>query len=171
MRTFSMMAAALLACSIPAAAQAQVVKTDTTNAPLYFGGFPSIAVPFYVTTAGNYTLTQSGAFDMLLLLYTDFVDPADMNTNLLAGDDLGDVGVSETVIVPLLTNQQYIALLGGYSDIDFGETTLTFAGPDSVTLGALAGAIPEPATWAMMIGGFALAGAGLRRRATTVRFA
>lgn len=31
------------------------------------------------------------------------------------------------------------------------------------------GAVPEPATWAMMIGGFALAGAAMRRR--TVRFA
>ena len=32
-------------------------------------------------------------------------------------------------------------------------------------------AVPEPATWAMMIGGFALAGATLRRRKAAVRFA
>jgi hypothetical protein len=32
-------------------------------------------------------------------------------------------------------------------------------------------AVPEPASWAMMIGGFALAGAALRRRQTGVRFA
>lgn len=33
-------------------------------------------------------------------------------------------------------------------------------------------AVPEPGTWAMMIGGFALAGAAMRRKsATTVRFA
>ena len=32
-------------------------------------------------------------------------------------------------------------------------------------------AVPEPATWAMMIGGFALAGAAMRRRKATVRFA
>ncbi len=31
--------------------------------------------------------------------------------------------------------------------------------------------VPEPTTWAMMIGGFALAGASLRRRRATVRFA
>lgn len=37
--------------------------------------------------------------------------------------------------------------------------------------GVVGGAIPEPATWAMMIGGFALAGAALRRRKMTVSFA
>ncbi len=32
-------------------------------------------------------------------------------------------------------------------------------------------AVPEPASWAMMIGGFALAGAAMRRRARTIAFA
>lgn len=32
-------------------------------------------------------------------------------------------------------------------------------------------AVPEPATWALMIGGFALTGAAMRRRKTLVRFA
>jgi hypothetical protein len=32
-------------------------------------------------------------------------------------------------------------------------------------------AVPEPASWALMIGGFALAGAAMRRRAVIVRFA
>jgi len=34
-----------------------------------------------------------------------------------------------------------------------------------------AAAVPEPATWAMLIGGFALAGASMRRRKTAVAFA
>ncbi|MBN8832151.1 MAG: PEP-CTERM sorting domain-containing protein [Sphingomonadales bacterium] len=34
-----------------------------------------------------------------------------------------------------------------------------------------ANAVPEPATWAMMIGGFGLAGAAMRRRKTSVSFA
>ena len=44
---------------------------------------------------------------------------------------------------------------------------------DSLTVtsdpGPLPGAVPEPSTWAMMILGFGLAGAGLRRRRFTVR--
>ncbi len=42
---------------------------------------------------------------------------------------------------------------------------------DNVSVNALPGAVPEPATWAMMIGGFALAGAAMRRRKTAVSFA
>ena len=41
---------------------------------------------------------------------------------------------------------------------DFGNFALTQVG----------GAVPEPASWALMIGGFGLAGAALRRRRTTV---
>lgn len=40
-----------------------------------------------------------------------------------------------------------------------------------VVLRDVAGAVPEPATWALMIGGFALVGASLRRRQTMVSFA
>ena len=35
----------------------------------------------------------------------------------------------------------------------------------------VSGAVPEPATWAMMIGGLAFAGASLRRRRVAIRFA
>ncbi|MGF7171640.1 hypothetical protein FHS91_003340 [Sphingobium xanthum] len=38
-------------------------------------------------------------------------------------------------------------------------------------LATTSGAVPEPATWGMMIGGFALAGAAMRRRKVAVRFA
>ncbi len=51
----------------------------------------------------------------------------------------------------------------------FDNTRLVGAG-NTVTFDA-AGAVPEPATWAMMIGGFGLIGASLRRRAARVAFA
>nr|WP_281422184.1 PEPxxWA-CTERM sorting domain-containing protein [Sphingobium xanthum] len=43
-------------------------------------------------------------------------------------------------------------------------------GLDNISLTPL-GAIPEPASWALMIGGFALAGAAMRRSKTSVSFA
>lgn len=48
------------------------------------------------------------------------------------------------------------------------------AGPDEEThglFGVLAPSVPEPASWAMMVAGLGLAGAGLRRRRARVRFA
>ncbi len=41
----------------------------------------------------------------------------------------------------------------------------------AVIPGLTSAAVPEPASWAMMIAGFGLAGAALRRRKTTVKFA
>jgi hypothetical protein len=48
----------------------------------------------------------------------------------------------------------------------FDLTGLSTPGDYTITIEA----IPEPATWAMMIGGFAMAGAALRRRQQTVRY-
>lgn len=50
----------------------------------------------------------------------------------------------------------------GFTD---GADVLDYVGDIAVT------AVPEPATWAMMIGGFGLIGASLRRRSTKVSFA
>ena len=47
------------------------------------------------------------------------------------------------------------------------------SGSQSLTIDAQVGtgAVPEVATWAMMVGGFGMVGGALRRRRTTVRFA
>ncbi|MBB5985610.1 PEPxxWA-CTERM sorting domain-containing protein [Sphingobium lignivorans] len=52
------------------------------------------------------------------------------------------------------------------------DTTDGYWGPN-LFLGKpdFTGVVPEPATWAMMIGGFALAGATMRRRKTKIMFA
>ena len=44
-------------------------------------------------------------------------------------------------------------------------------GVDNVSINAVGGAVPEPATWAMMIAGFGIVGASMRRRKVAVRFA
>jgi len=69
------------------------------------------------------------------------------------------------------------SVLGSYFDQPAdakitAQSTLVepMAGPAVQPMMALA-PIPEPATWAMMIGGFALVGAAMRRRSAAVRFA
>ena len=47
-------------------------------------------------------------------------------------------------------------------EMDYGPVTLTLSGITSVPPGI--GGVPEPATWSMMIMGFGLAGAAMRRR-------
>lgn len=45
-----------------------------------------------------------------------------------------------------------------------GATSASVAGPYDGTFTEVAGAVPEPATWAMMVVGFGVIGAGMRRR-------
>jgi len=66
-----------------------------------------------------------------------------------------------------------VAFDGIAMSIDFGGTA-NQTGYDNITFGDSTPGnpgVPEPATWAMMIGGFAFAGAVLRRRKAVVRFA
>ncbi len=55
---------------------------------------------------------------------------------------------------------------GGPNSIDnFGLDNLSFTAPQ------VGGAVPEPATWAMLIAGFAMVGTSLRRRRASVGYA
>jgi hypothetical protein len=72
-----------------------------------------------------------------------------------AVNGFGLVNVAGAGIAKLVINNN----TGGTSDWIYGVGQLSY------------GAVPEPATWAMMIGGFALVGASMRRRRTAVSFA
>ena len=56
-----------------------------------------------------------------------------------------------------------LRFLGTFSSISFTDSTETWHGL-TVGIDAAANAVPEPATWTLMIGGFGLAGTALRRR-------
>jgi hypothetical protein len=68
------------------------------------------------------------------------------------------------------------ATFGGFGNVDYVVFDGTGGGGgfelDNIVLdGAMAGAVPEPTTWAMMVGGLALVGASMRRRKVAVSFA
>lgn len=52
----------------------------------------------------------------------------------------------------------------GNNDTQYVWSTGPLGAPDGVVFGAAQGGVPEPTTWALMISGFGLAGAALRRR-------
>ena len=54
------------------------------------------------------------------------------------------------------------------NDFDHPDCCAGNAGPATLKVEFVGSAVPEPATWAMMIAGFGLAGAGLRRRRASV---
>ena len=62
-----------------------------------------------------------------------------------------------------------VRFVGGTQAANGSSETYTL---DNLRFGALtAGAVPEPATWAMMIAGFGLVGGAMRRRSTKIAFA
>lgn len=69
-------------------------------------------------------------------------------------------------------NSVFFTATDATTRIQFNNATVgdNFAGLDSVSVMAVT-AVPEPAAWALMIGGFGLVGGMLRRREAALRFA
>ena len=132
------------------------------------------------TTAVLFTAPTSALYSFNLV--AALADPNALNTDGVAvlgyGDFFGGIAL------PLTTLQFYgtasaTANFAGSLFLNAGQRIgLVFDrvgsnGYDSVALTGTvsAPAVPEPATWAMMIGGFALAGAAMRRTKAVVSFA
>ena len=65
----------------------------------------------------------------------------------------------------LVAGQTYTIGLNGNPNVFFGGTSGTYIGSmDGAFDWSISGSVPEPAAWALMLGGFALVGATLRRR-------
>ncbi|WP_250890454.1 PEPxxWA-CTERM sorting domain-containing protein [Sphingobium nicotianae] len=133
--------------------------------------------------ANNARLYQS--FNAVAGVYTLEFDLGAIQGTQRMALSLYDFASSSYVVVdfPFVTGGQNLDTLfthfsytfttaGGRLDLQFdnylSDTTDVDAFLDNVRV---SGAVPEPATWAMMIGGFALAGTAMRRRKAAVSFA
>jgi hypothetical protein len=86
------------------------------------------------------------------------------------------LGAALGVVNPDLTSFGSAGSVGNVNFAFSGIRSILISGNgdfaiDTLSFDAGAGAVPEPATWAMMIGGFAFAGAAMRRRTTKAAFA
>ena len=167
---------ASLSFGLPAAAGTVVIDGDTTGGPTYnrplatmtglSGTGTNVAyqvTTFTVSTSGAYSLLSEAGYDNFLGLYAGAFGPTQPLLNALAyNDDLDSLMRTSGFTTNLLAGVSYFAVASGFGNNDFGAYKLTISGPGDIGLSS--SAVPEPATWAMMIAGFGLVASALRRR-------
>ncbi|MDO6416477.1 PEPxxWA-CTERM sorting domain-containing protein [Sphingomonas sp. BIUV-7] len=109
-------------------------------------------------TFANFTSASAATGDAFGLNYG--LNGINVPVNYISGTQLAGTAtfLNQTIAGLHLTAGSYVFSSSSAND------TLT------INVGPLA-AVPEPATWAMMVGGFGLLGAAMRRRKVGVRFA
>ncbi|NNM76100.1 PEPxxWA-CTERM sorting domain-containing protein [Sphingomonas sp. ID1715] len=132
------------------------------------GASSSLIGFFFAPTAGEYSfeatldaLTSGTSVGIFALTDAGGV------TNVFANGFLGTLGASRTFTGTFDLAAGEVIGIGVNNAGGFGgdSTGLRFVVTQNIA------AVPEPAAWAMMIGGFALAGTAARRRTTRIVFA
>jgi PEP-CTERM motif len=152
-----------------ALAQSFFIPVGTTSAVLTFQMFAnnSTGVTIIDPIGLDYTgpSNQHARVDILTAGANVFsTNPADVVAGLYLGAD----GTGANPYVSYSFNLLSLGLSDGTGyQIRFGEVDnqgFFQQGVDNVSIDAIAGAVPEPSTWAMMIAGFGMIGFAARRR-------
>ncbi len=167
------------AVAVPATVSAEAYTTDTTT---FTGVGDQIGSGFDQVTlgaaGGNYT--GNGTYLFSNVAFTAGVTSNTGTPYTVTGTFVGTGNVGNNFTFPVKYQLDIgnvfdtLTLGGNYFKVNtvglhFNTLVLTSAGETSFgQLTAVAGPIPEPATWALMIAGFSLVGFAARRRATAV---
>lgn len=189
MRTATIAAVSALLCAAPASARLHAVFSGTINQQLKPGQDPYAAIGDTITIAFDVPSDWLYDPDGSGWLATGPSDDPDFfrirtsrGLQWLARDEMLDSGLRITedgnsfygFFVPTLSDQPTISIsyykgvglftikgVEDYGGVLYGNVSTS---PGFVGSFARAGGIPEPTAWAMMIAGFAVAGAALRRK-------
>ncbi len=122
---------------------------------------------FTVDTSGRYSFTSASPFDGVLGLYGSEFDPDNPLANALDyNDDLATVRLGSALARDLVAGETYSLVVTGFANDSYGQYAVNAVGPGRIQ--PVAASVPEPASWALMIAGFGLVGASLRRRKTLI---
>ncbi|WP_309643094.1 FxDxF family PEP-CTERM protein [Phenylobacterium sp.] len=166
----ALLASAIAAVAAPASAAVIVVGSGWQDDEIGGIGTPSTGSAWTFTVAGPsiFRVTDayipgdtfslySGATLLATTTFTTTAEPIDS----FAGVTWGDLSYSRL---------SYAVGPGSYSFTITGDGAAGVPAGFGVRLDA-SSAVPEPATWAMMIAGFGLVGGALRQRKATAQFA
>jgi hypothetical protein len=179
MKKFAFAALAALTLAYAPSAQATTFVLPSANFALTNGTVASPSfTAFYFNSFGS-----TGAFDDTF----EFTVPQDGLASVSVSTSFSGGSSNKLTFTDFIINGTAYALIaspGGQSrtigDIPITSGvlntirvigTITGSGIYTGTVTFTSSPVPEPASWAMMIGGFGLIGAAMRRRTTTVRFA
>lgn len=176
-------AAAIAAFAVPASATQIVVPLGVIVVPPTQTSSPGVVFAPDGDSSGLYEFVIS---QPNTLTTSSFTNSAVGNTGIFDFTSLAlyaGLGTSGSVlqsgtILPRLNGTQTVSLseytlgIGSYTIAYSGMVSGSPAGVGSNITFAAGNAVPEPASWAMFVGGFGLLGTALRRRQrTSVRFA
>jgi hypothetical protein len=150
------MATALVAFASPAyAAPLLFTFSGMNNSSFQLDSNP-VSVPssiFSFTTSATNGVQNSAAFDFGTVRFFSSLGGGGVATEFGGAGGFGPLLFSGTTAMPVFSP-------GTFSFVDFRG----IPNGSSLTISAVAGAVPEPATWAMMLAGFGGIGFALRRR-------
>jgi hypothetical protein len=136
------------------------------------GGVGGGAPRLVVVTDADHNGVEDGDFTIHLGPPGSFVDPslgAHNSGNLLAMNDVGRYDLGDLGLSAYTNYAAALAAAGSYGVVRVSLVLDSFGGADKTIVVGASGlsaltAVPEPAAWLLMIGGFGLVGATLRRR-------
>ena len=168
---FSIAAAVATVAMAPAANAAITMTTTDTGAGSFTIGFGATELADTFTESFTFDVASglTGLFSLAATTTGTGTNNVDFSSVVLSGGTLGAGGFS---FAQVLANPE---TRGGDVNIGSGSYRVTFNGTSAGANGSFGGsvafaaaAVPEPATWGMMILGMGMVGASLRRRNTKV---